>query len=74
MAGRQPEVQEALRWLVPNPNLPEGRPADVAKLFWEFTCDLLKLTGDGGQLKLAIRRLTEAKDAAVRQAITDGGS
>lgn len=74
LADRDPAIQEAMRWLISNPNLPEGRPAEVAKLFWDAACGLLQLVSDGPQLKGAIRRLTEAKDAAIRQAVADGES
>lgn len=69
---RHPATQEKLHWLVPNPNLPEGKAAEVARRFFELAVELARLLADGAQLTIALQRLIDAKDAAVRQAIADG--
>lgn len=63
---------EKLRWLIPNPNLPDGKPADVALTSWEYGAWLARQLKDGPQLTIALQRVIDAKDAAVRQAIVDG--
>jgi hypothetical protein len=69
---RSKGVREASRWLTPNPRLPEGMPTIVSALFSDVRDELLAKLSDGTQLVLALRYLTHAKDAAVRQAIADG--
>ncbi len=71
-SDRHPSTQEKLRWLVPNPNLPAGIPARVSRLFNAIGLSLLNDLKDGPQLTIALQRLIDAKDAAVRQAIADG--
>jgi hypothetical protein len=72
-SGRHPSTQEKMRWLTPNPNLPPGVPAAVAELSYQMGVNLVGLLNDGPQLTIALQRLVDAKDAAVRQAIADGG-
>jgi hypothetical protein len=71
-SGRHFSTQEKMRWLVPNPNLPSGLPADVSEMFCELGVNLASVLDDGPQLTIALQRLIDAKDAAVRQAIADG--
>ena len=73
-SARHPATQEKLRWLVPNPNLPKGRPSAVSFDFWALGQSLARFLKDGPQLTIALQRLIDAKDAAVRQAIADGES
>ena len=70
---RHPSVREKCRWLEPNPNLPEGVPATVAAMFRDARDRLLGLLSDGPQLTLGLQHLIDAKDCAVRQAISDAG-
>jgi hypothetical protein len=72
LSARHPSTQEKMRWLEPNPNLPPGTPSAVAELSWQTGENLVGLLGDGPQLTIALQRLIDAKDAAVRQAIADG--
>jgi hypothetical protein len=67
---RHPGTQQIVRWLVPNPRL-DGIAADIAQLFWEQAQDLTGLLGDGPELTAGLRKLVEAKDCMVRQALTD---
>ena len=71
-SDRHPSTQEKLRWLVPNPKLPDGTPRTVSHLCWEHGRHLARLLGDGPQLTLALQQLIIVKDCAVRQAIADG--
>jgi hypothetical protein len=68
---RHPGTREKLRWLLPNPNLLAGTPRAVSQKCWELGQDLALVLSDGPQLTIALQRLIDAKDAAVRQAIAD---
>jgi hypothetical protein len=66
---RHPSVQEKMRWLIPNPNLPEHLRV-IAEGFWEAGERLLaQVAVDGPQLSLALQHLIDAKDCAVRARI-----
>lgn len=65
---RSPEVQDAMRWLIPNPNLPDHLQ-EVSGDFHELGENLVKYLKDGPQLVRALYKLTEAKDCAVRARI-----
>lgn len=69
---RHSSTQEKMRWLVPNPNLPEGVPAEVSRYCQHLGVQLVKALKDGPQLTLALQQLIIVKDCAVRQAIADG--
>jgi hypothetical protein len=71
VSRRHAATQEKLRWLVPNPALPAGPPSDVAQLFYDAALALLHHCHDGPQLTIALQRLIDSKDAAVRQAVAD---
>lgn len=67
--GRHPSVQEKMRWLVPNPNLPEHLRS-IAEDFLDLAQGLLRqVTVDTPQLALALQHLVDAKDCAVRARI-----
>lgn len=67
--GRHPSVQAAARWLEPNPNLPEHLH-DIAVEFAGAGIRILDaIQADDPQLTMALHRLVEAKDCAVRAAI-----
>jgi hypothetical protein len=70
-SNRHPSTQEKLRWLAPHPNVLAGMPRTVARHFFDSGIYLARLLGDGPQLTIALQRLVDAKDAAVRQAIAD---
>jgi hypothetical protein len=73
LASRHPATQEKMRWLTPNPRLPDGAPAIVSAMFFDLGDALLEKVSDGPQLTIALQRLVDAKDAAVRQAVADAG-
>lgn len=69
-ADRDPGTVELLRWLEPNPNLPH-RAALQARVIEAATFALLDKLGDGAELRAGLRKLLEAKDCFVRQALAD---
>jgi hypothetical protein len=70
-ADRHPATQEKIRWLTPNPRLPEGPPATVSAMCFDLGVRLVGQCNDGPQLTIALQHLIDTKDAAVRQAIAD---
>lgn len=73
LAHRHPATQEKMRWLTPNPLLPEGAPATVSAMCFDLGCQLVGKLQDGPQLTIALQHVIDAKDAAVRQGISDMG-
>ena len=71
--ARHQSVQHLVDLLDPNPNLPAGQMADLAALTAKFRDDVLDLAEDGPELSAGLRKLLEAKDCFVRQALIDGG-
>jgi hypothetical protein len=67
---RHPATQEKMRWFGYG-HLPEGGPRDVSAHFTGLALTLLGILGDGPQFTIALQKLVEAKDCAVRQAIVD---
>jgi hypothetical protein len=74
LESRGPDTREKMRWLFPNPNLPAGTPQVVSAKFYGLGVELALDLNDGPQLTIALQRLIDAKDAAVRQAIADAGA
>lgn len=73
LSERHPSTQEKMRWLTPNPSLPDGAPAIVSAMCYELGASLLAQLNDGPQLTIGLQRIVDAKDALVRQAIADLG-
>lgn len=68
-AGRHQSVIDAARWLEPNPNL-QPPQRDIVHKFAELAADLLgRVRTDNPQLTMALHRLTDAKDSAVRASL-----
>lgn len=66
---RHPSVSAVLRFLEVNPRLPK-RLAAIASMFRILAVSIADLLPDGGpELTVALRKLLEAKDAAVRAAL-----
>jgi len=63
--ARHFSVEEKLRWLEPNPNLPPHLHA-IAGQFQTLAVQLLVQIEDHPQLTLALQHLIDAKDCAVR--------
>ncbi|AOT27284.1 hypothetical protein KNT58_gp70 [Mycobacterium phage Fortunato] len=70
LANRHHSVQHLVDLLEPNPNLPDPlfRVADVAACHRDKMLELLQ---DGPELAAGLRKLLEAKDCFVRQALLD---
>lgn len=68
--GRHPGVRQLVRWLEPNPRLPDlaRRQAEAIE---EAAGRVLEYLGDGPELTAGLRHLLEAKDCFVRQALVD---
>lgn len=68
---RNAATRHALYWLAPNPNL-DGTGSAVAEIVWEAAEGLAQLLNDGIELSAGLRKLREAKDCFVIQALEDG--
>lgn len=72
MSERHPATAHLVDLLDPNPNLPAGPMADLAHLTAAFRDDVLALLPcDGPELSAGLRKLLEAKDCLVHQALID---
>ena len=67
---RHPGTEHLAQMLNPNPNLPEALRR-IAEKCADLRDDILAECGDGPELTAGLRKLLEAKDCFVRQAITD---
>jgi hypothetical protein len=70
---RHESTRHLMRTLTPNPRL-DGIVADVAALTWHLAGDLLAILADGPELSAGLRKLREAKDCLVIQALADSGA
>lgn len=71
MTQRHSSVQHVVDLLRTNPNLPE-KLHSVAYDAELFAGKMLDQLGDGPELTAGLRKLLEAKDCFVRQALIDG--
>jgi hypothetical protein len=72
LTDRHPATRQAMLRLTPNPQL-DGPAADVSRLFWEAAKDLVAVLKDGPELSDGLRKLWEAKNCLVLQALLDAG-
>lgn len=70
MTARHPATQQVMRWFSYE-HLPAGRPRDISAMCAAMAGELLNSLSDGPELTAGLRKLLEAKDCFVRQAITD---
>ncbi len=70
LAGRHPATQQILRWFDYG-HLPAGKPRTVSCHLASVAMELAESLQDGPELTAGLRKLLEAKDAFVRQAIAD---
>lgn len=68
--SRHASTQHLARLLNPNPNLPAPL-LGISVLAANFRDDMLAALADGPELTAGLRKLLEAKDAFVRQALLD---
>jgi len=73
LEDRHPSTRHLMKWLVPNPRL-DGTARDVAIIIWQAAQDLVAILDDGQELSAALRKLREAKDCGVIQALEDSAS
>lgn len=70
-SGRHPGTRQVTQHFSYD-HLPEGTPRYVSEQFHKFADRLLDMLGDGPEFTVGLRKLLEAKDCCVRQAIIDG--
>jgi hypothetical protein len=70
LTGRHEATRHLMRTLRPNPNL-DGIALDISVATWEHAVHMTSLLGDGPELTAGLRKLREAKDTFVIQALTD---
>ena len=70
-ADRHPGTVHALRTLEPNPRLPAGAPADLSGACAALADAAVAILTDGPELTAGLRKLREAKDCLVLQAVLD---
>ena len=71
LQDRDPSVRAVARWFRTDHLPEEALHGDVAREFQAFTLHLLDMIGDDSvEMTVALRKLLEAKDAAVRAALS----
>ena len=71
LTGRSAAVQDLARWFRADHLPQEALHSDVARAFQLFTLDLVgMIRDDSTELTLALQKLLEAKDMAVRAAMS----
>lgn len=69
---RHPSTVNILKWLEPNPNLPEGVASKVVSDFAVMADSLLEIIRqDSPEVTAGLRKLLEAKDCFVRAALDE---
>jgi hypothetical protein len=69
---RHEATRHMMRTLRPNPAL-NGIALDISVSAWEHAVQMVTLLGDGPELTAGLRKLREAKDTFVIQALLDSG-
>jgi hypothetical protein len=72
MTDRHNSTEHLRHLLVPNPNLPPPLHS-IAVQVQIFSEEIVSRLGDGPELTTGLRKLLEAKDCFVRQALIDMG-
>jgi hypothetical protein len=72
LTDRHPATRQAMLRLTPNPNL-TGPAGIVAQTLWEAGKDMASVLKDGPELTDGLRKLWEAKNCLVFQALLDTG-
>lgn len=67
---RHPDTEPLLRWF-DNEHLPPGRARAMSGLLGAMATQVANALTDGPELSAGLRKLLEAKDCFVRQAIAD---
>lgn len=69
---RNPATEHLLNTLKANPRL-DGIALDIAMAAEDFAAHMAQLLGDGPEFSSGLRKLREAKDCFVIQALVDSG-
>lgn len=72
LTDRHPATRQAMLRLTPNPGL-SGPAANVSHDLWQVACGLADTLKDGPDLTDGLRKLWEAKNCLVFQALQDTG-
>jgi hypothetical protein len=65
-----PAVEQVARYFTKGEHLPEGRLREISLMLHDMALALLKMPGlSGPQLTIALNKLMESKDSAVRAAL-----
>lgn len=72
LRDRHPGTRHAHKMLIPNPSLPTPL-LEISRLCAGLRDDVLMRLDDGPELTAGLRKLLEAKDCFVRQALEDNG-
>lgn len=70
LSHRHEATRHLMQWLEPNPRL-DGIALDVSAVTWRAAIELAALLRDGPELSAGLRKLREAKDCLVLQALDD---
>jgi hypothetical protein len=70
MLNRHPGVRNLMRWLTPNPKLPDDQ-RQIAQECHQLADSMLTQCWDGPELTEGLRKLLEAKDCFVRASLPD---
>lgn len=70
ISQRHSSTQHLVDLLTPNPNLPDDLFA-VSSFAQDYCNEMLGRLGDGPEMSTGLRKLLEAKDCFVRQALLD---
>lgn len=73
LEGRHEATRHLMATLQPNPRL-DGIAADIAVGTWNFAVSMCELLADGPELSAGLRKLREAKDTLVIQALIDSAA
>jgi len=65
-----PSTEHLMHWLEPNPRL-DGVAAEVAEAVHDLATEMTEILDDGPELNAGLRKLREAKDCFVIQALED---
>jgi hypothetical protein len=72
LTDRHAATRQAMLRLTPNPGL-SGLARDVSQVLWQTACGMTDLLKDGPELSDGLRKLWEAKNCLVLQALLDSG-
>ena len=69
---RNPAIQEVMRLLAPDPNLPDRR-RHISEKCWELADWMVQEIHDNRELTVGLREILRAKDSLIRAKLLDMG-